>query len=322
MKRYFILTANALVGEVGTTFNLPNYEGALYTANRQTTFLNMLGGVNAGLTTPNKEFATAQLFDLPSPSQPAISENQSVQGVEPTHVARRQEKNVTQIFQEAIDISYVKLANAGRLQGINSEPAKDIVADERDFQITQKLKKIARDLNYVFHNGQYHLAATADEADKTRGMLQAIETLGGAVIDAATNSLTKTIVDSLFKLMFNNGATFTDVVLFAGADVKVQISEIYGFAPQDRNIGGINIKQIETDFGTMGVALDPDVPNGTLAAYDLAYISPVFQTVPGKGNLFYEPLAKTGASEKGQVFGLIGLDHAPAFLHGKVINIG
>jgi len=37
--------------------------------------------------------------------------------------------------------------------------------------------------------------------------------------------------------------------------------------------------------------------------------------------LFYEPLSKTGASESGQIFGQIGLDHGPAFMHGVLSNV-
>ena len=50
-------------------------------------------------------------------------------------------------------------------------------------------------------------------------------------------------------------------------------------------------------------------------------IAPVYQPVPGKGNFFLEPLAKTGAGEKYQLFGQIGLDHGPEWYHGKFTGI-
>jgi hypothetical protein len=196
-----------------------------------------------------------------------------------------------------------------------------MVSDEKAFQVDKKLKIISRDLNYVLHNGVYALAGSSAVANTTRGLLPAITDLSGAVVDAGSVTLTKDMVDSLLIAMFGNGASFDNMVILCGANIKVQISNLYAFAPQDRNIGGVNIKQIETDFGNVMVGLDADVPANTLGCYDLSPLSLVFQTVPEKGNLFYEELAKTGASEKGQVFGIIGFDHGPGFLHGRINNI-
>ena len=58
-----------------------------------------------------------------------------------------------------------------------------------------------------------------------------------------------------------------------------------------------------------------------MLAIEVSVCAPVFQPVPGKGVLFYEPLSKTGASESGQIFGQIVLDHGPAFMHGVLGNV-
>jgi len=47
----------------------------------------------------------------------------------------------------------------------------------------------------------------------------------------------------------------------------------------------------------------------------------VWQIVPGKGNFFYEPLARTGAAETGQIFGKFGLDYGADFYHGTITNL-
>jgi hypothetical protein len=54
---------------------------------------------------------------------------------------------------------------------------------------------------------------------------------------------------------------------------------------------------------------------------DLAVCSPVFLPVPEKGVLFYEELSKTGASEKGQIYGQIGLDYGPEEYHGTITSL-
>jgi len=53
----------------------------------------------------------------------------------------------------------------------------------------------------------------------------------------------------------------------------------------------------------------------------MTHCAPVFLPVPGKGFLFYEELAKSGASEKGQIYGQIGLDHGPEIYHGKLTGL-
>ena len=83
----------------------------------------------------------------------------------------------------------------------------------------------------------------------------------------------------------------------------------------------MNISSIETDFFKMGVVWDRFMPAGSLLIADVAHIAPVFQAVPGKGVLFQEELAKTGASDKIQIYGQIGLAHGPAFLHGAITGL-
>ena len=63
------------------------------------------------------------------------------------------------------------------------------------------------------------------------------------------------------------------------------------------------------------------MPNDSILVADIAHVAPVFQAVPGKGVMFEEPLAKTGASDKIQIYGQIGLAHGPAFLHGAITGL-
>ena len=118
--------------------------------------------------------------------------------------------------------------------------------------------------------------------------------------------------------MAGNGAEFVEPVIFCNAFQKQKISDIYGYAPQDRNVGGYNINQIETDFAQLGIVWCPQMTTSTLLIADLAFCAPVFLPVPEKGVLFYEELSKTGASERGQVYGQIGLDYGPEEYHGKI----
>lgn len=315
------------VNGTGTTYNLPNYAGELFTAMpTQTPFLSMIGGLSGGKQTDNYEFPTGVIYDLPDASQPSISESASTKAPESQLVARTQETNVVQIHQETIDLTYAKMSNSGRLSGLNTAGATANPNEEKAFQIQQKLIKIARDVEYSFLNGTYNRAGAADEANKTRGMLELCTSASGTSIAAGDAILTKDILNQLYREMAENGATFSNMVLFCGAYQKQIISDIYmnqfkGQTPATRNVGGYNITEIETDFFKMGVTWNPFMPQNAILLADMTHIAPVFQPVPGKGNFFEEQLAREGASEKIQIYGQIGLAHAPAFLHGAITGL-
>lgn len=312
---------------MGTTWNLPNYAGELFTASHtDTPFLSMIGGLTGGKLTRDFKFTTGQLYDYPEPSQPAISEKASLTAPEATLIARRQESNVTQIFHETIALSYVKQSNMGKLEGLNTAGQQPNPADEKAWQIQRKLVKIARDVEHTFLNGTYAEATDENTPNKTRGMIELCKSATGTNIDAAGAAMSDTLLKNLTRMMADNGASFTNPVLFANSYQKQMITEAFqkqlGFGlPPSRNVGGLAIHEFETDFCKLGIVWNRFMPADTVLVADLAHIAPVFQVVPNKGVLFEEELAKTGAADEIQIFGQIGLDHAPAFLHGCIYGL-
>ena len=78
----------AQVNEIGTSWNLPNYAGELFTASpSQTPLLSMIGGLTGSRQTDNYEFPTAVLYDFPEASQPSISETASATAPAASHSA-------------------------------------------------------------------------------------------------------------------------------------------------------------------------------------------------------------------------------------------
>jgi len=307
------------VSGMGTIWNLPNYSGMLITADQENTpFLSMIGGLNGGKQSQNFEFPLSSQYDYPSASQPAITETTSVTAPTATEGVRTQNKNVCEIHHQAINLSYEKLANQARLSGINTQGQSNNVTDELNWQIAYNLKIIARDIEYSFINGSYQIATDATTANKTAGMLSICSTTD---IDASTATLTKAMIDECMRTMANGGAHFGNMVLFANAFQIQKISDIYGYAPEDRVVGGVAIKQILTDFSTLGVVYNRTMPTDDILIADVSACSPVFQPTPGKGNFFYEELGKSGAAELGQIFGKIGLDYGVEFLHGKITDL-
>ena len=60
------------------------------------------------------------------------------------------------------------------------------------------------------------------------------------------------------------------------------------------------------------------LPADALTVVSLDQIQPVFTNIPQKGVLFEEDLAKTGSSDKTQIYGEIGLKYGNEAAHGVI----
>ena len=302
---------------VATTFDLPNFVGPLFGLTpTETPFLSMIGGLTGGMETRAKEF-TWQTYDLANAAQPAILE-----AAVPTSAqrARSEVSNVVQIFQYGVDISYTKLAAVDQLgPSATTVLGNQPVRNEMDWQLQLKIEQAARDVEYSFLNGAYQLPTDNTTARKTRGILAAIST---NAVDAGTAApLTDTLINTLLRTMFDNGAAFRNPVIFVNSFQKQALSSIYAYAPESRNVGGVNIQMIETDFAPLGVVLDRHMPAGVLGVFDVSVCAPRFLAIPGKGHFFTEPMAKTKASDESQLYGEIGLEYGPETWHGKIVDL-
>lgn len=306
---------------VAYTDTCVNYIGDLFQLGQaDTPFLNMIGGLNGAVRVVNStEFAMSQYWQLGTAAQPAISEADSMTAPTATTITRNQATNVVQIFQEQVSVSYSKLGNANAISGVALTGETQPVRNELDFQIEAHMKKIAKNANYTFLHGAYAAATNNTTAVKTRGVVTAITT--NAIAQTSTPQLTKAMLDELFLKCADNGMDFANAALFVNGYNKQIVSGMYGdYAEQDRNIGGKNIKQIETDFGNVMVVYEPTMA-GTVALLDMGKIKPVAKDIPGKGQLFYEPLSKVGAGEQGQIYGELGIDYANEAFHGKITGL-
>jgi len=152
-------------------------------------------------------------------------------------------------------------------------------------------------------------------------------TIGTATVSVrknATAAPTKSSYDNLFQLVYDNGgiAEGETATIIVGSDQKRNVSNAYADGkanpPASRNVGGVNLQTIETDFGRLNIMLDRWMPKDALAVASLEQLAPVFLRIPGKGHFFEEPLAKTGASDKVQIYGEIGLEYGNEKAHGVI----
>ena len=308
----------------GYLWNLPNYSGQLFTADAiNTPILSALGGLTGGgLQTENFVFPVTSEYDFPAAAQPERTEVQTLEAPAPVHAVRTQVTNVCQVFDQAVRLTYEKMSNRGRLSGINTVGQTNNIADELAWQINYNLQIIARNVEYTILRGAHQEANNENTANKTRGIGAAVALSGGTRVNADSGALTRAMLQELWREMFDAGAMFMNPVLICGGYQKQAISDIYGYAPESRNVGGLNIQQIETDFGNIGVMPAHRFALSTsILCVDMSLMAPVFQPVPGKGNFFYEPKNQPGAAEGGILYGKFGLDHGPAFALGEIYGL-
>lgn len=289
--------------------------------NVRTPFLSMIGGKNR--YTSSVEFVLGQEYASEDGDIPSISESASLTAPEASYITRSQNTNVTQIFQDAVAISYAKMSNMGTLAGANIAGQQANPQNELDFQVANKMKKLARSIEKTFIQGKYNKATNDTEVNKTRGMDQAIVT---NVVEAGDKPLDIWLINDLLEKIRDNGGDISNLVIWANT---VNINQINGSAVEYgmelgkayANEFGIQVRDLLLPIGRTRIALGEFVPAGTVFAFNFDVISPVEQPTPNKGNFFLEELAKTGAGEKYQLFGQIGLDYGNELYHGKITGL-
>lgn len=307
---------------MGTTFNLPNFVGDLFSISPEDTpFLSAIGGLTGGRPAVDKRFEW-EFYDL----RDAEDDRQRLEGADAPNSelrVRANAHNVVEIHQEAVELSYTKMAVGAGGGYETTARGTSPVLDEMLWQMDQQLKQVARDVELSFITGQFAEPADNLTPRKTRGLLQAITTnvkdLNGAV-------LAEEDVNDLFQLAYDNGGLQEGETrtLIGGSAMKRQLTKIFirdhNLQPLSRNVAGVNLMTIETDFGTANVMVDRYMPVDELAAVSLEECAPRFLAVPGKGYFFWEPLAKTGAAEKSQLYGEIGLEYGNEKKHAKIVK--
>lgn len=313
-----------IVGQ-GTTFNLPNFVGDLFNITpTDTPLLSAIGGLTGGKQADAKLFEWS-FYDLRAPADRTRVEGAAAPAAEER--VRASAYNVVEIHQEAVEVSYTKSAAVGQgaTEATTIGASRNPVTDELGWQVDQALTQMALDIEWSFINQTFQNPATNASARKTRGILAAITT---NVTAGGGAQLTETMVlDTMQNAWANGGLQLGETrTLMVNAALKRRLTAIFitgkGFAQeQERNIAGVSVTRIETDFGVVNVMLNRHMPAGDVAILSLEDLAPVFLLIPGKGFLFVEELAKTGASERRQLYGEVGLEYGNERKHAKISNV-
>jgi len=140
-------------------------------------------------------------------------------------------------------------------------------------------------------------------------------------------ALASTTFEDAVQLAYDNGGLTENstATICCNSTQKRALTKAYASAylqadpmAGTRNVGGLALETIYTDFGRFNILLDRHIPRDTIAILSLEQFAPVFLAVPDKGIFFAEPLAKTGASDQVQLYGEIGLQYGAETAHAII----
>lgn len=207
----------------GTTFNLPNYVGELFNVSpSETPLLSAIGGLTGGEEVKSVEFEWQEEDLRGSQENRSRLEGANAQNAEGR--VRRNVKNVVEIHQETVEVSYTKQAATGQTSGVNNDQTNP-VTNELDHQVALALKAKAVDIELSFILGRKHVPTDNTTARRTGGLIEAITS---NVIDlgatfATLSASTDTIAHTATPFANGDALRFTSV----GASTGVRLDRVY-----------------------------------------------------------------------------------------------
>lgn len=236
-----------------------------------------------GGTTPLNIATAASLFVVSS----AALEGADV--TDDTSRPRVRRFNYAQIFKKDLILS-------GTMQAVQQLGG---ISNELDYQRMKKTAEAIRDLEKAVIRGK--------SSGNTLGGSAAYRTMQGVLDYLSTNvatasTLTPSILDDTLRLAWDNGGTDLDLIV-ADANLKRLIDSFnqtrVDVANRDTRYHNM-VSFYESTFGVQEVLLDRWMPPNTL----MVVSSQRIHVTPLRGRTFqYQPIAKTGDSQKGMIVG-------------------
>lgn len=322
------------------SWNLPNFVGELFKLSpMETPFLSMIGGLSGGKSLSAPVWTWQDTLHR-APALTATGRG-LVEGDDAVFTAqkRNERANVVEIFQYGVELTYTKQAATGLLGTVGASPATDAenilgnqpVQNEMAWQLQIKLEQAALDAEISFLTGTF-AHPNDGTARRTQGIIGAISDVAKDSDDAADWSVSgsavngKLMVNETALALFENGAPLdANYGIMLGGASKLLVSGAFqgssgNVMPRSYSRFGVNVTDIETDFGAFPIMLNRHLPAETVVFIDFDICSPAFMPIPGKGHFFLEPLAKSGSYDRQQLYGELGLEYGPQGWHAKVTN--
>jgi hypothetical protein len=173
--------------------------------------------------------------------------------------------------------------------------------------------------------------------DVTTNTFKVSSVVGGAAVNVTADGnadvqllqpLTSVRVLDLVQLVWDTHGinSAAEPTLIVNAGLKRALTKLFitdkGYQEMSRNVAGVSVTQIETDFGKLNLMVERAQSGNRLTFAHLGLIKPAYLLIPEKGFLFTEELARTGAQRKFQLYGEAGLWHGPEQAHARIDDVG
>lgn len=282
-------------------------------------FLAAIGGLNGARRVQSQTFDMSAPYSLDTPAQGNISENTSLTAGTAKFYAKSTVSNAIQIVKKEFIVS--NLRESANAQIVSSTYVGNLpTVSEFDRAAANAQAQFMADWEFTCLQGAYTARNVVGTNVGAGGLVDSTVGITTNTVNASSAALDSDMIGTLLTNMAESGAPMNNIVLVSKPTYINQLNALYGFAPQDRFVGGVQIKQLYTTYGPVGLIMSNAAPANTLIAADLAFIRPVVLPDLGQDVLMRE-YSDGGSAQKGYIEGFIGVDFTHESYHGKVYGL-
>lgn len=329
--------------------NINNFTGELFKITpHRTPLLSASGGLTGGKAI-NSTYFQFQTVD----NAVVSSVTPGSEGGTPNFNGRSRSavQGVLEIFHEAVQITFTAQAAYGEIVPFDlassyknsidklSLEGTNPINDEMAAQLELVLELVAKKAEFQAFNGAFSDGTSSTR--QMRGLDEHCSLSGGNIYfndangdgSGADQKIHWDTVAGAMKKLYDAGAPLREPVLFISPQMLLDLNKELvnptvsgaltgGILPRDRNVGGVDIDTIVTPFGAMGLALSDYLPANKAFIVDMAFVTPVFLNVPGKGTVFIRDLDQGDNARMGKaVYMEMGYDFGPPQYHCEIADI-
>ncbi|MCE5340532.1 MAG: DUF5309 domain-containing protein [Planctomycetaceae bacterium] len=223
--------------------------------------------------------------------------------------------NYTQIFTAGVEVS-----------GTNIAASHLGISDEMDYQKSERLRELIRDLENTIINGGQPAANPQGSASVRRsmkGIVQSIDTnifrTGDSGLPSGTE-LDEAKINYVLRKIWENSCGTVDLIVVGGYQkrkINSFLTASRSFGPADKAYTDM-VSVYESDFGVCRIITSRWVPQDAVLFLDSSRVS----VLPLAGRSFhFKPLASSGDYECGQLIGEYTLEFKNEAAHGVIRDL-
>lgn len=283
-------------------------------------FLAAIGGLNGARRIRSISYDMVASFSLNTGSQGNISETAALAAGTAKFYAKTPVNNVIQTNKYDIIVSDKREAATDEVVSTTFVGEAPQVS-EFDTQSAIQMMQFNADWEFTCLQGTYAARSAVGVAEGSGGLTDSVIGITTNKVNASSAALDSDMVASLMVTMAANGAPMNNIAFVVRPTYLDQLNTLYGFAPQDRNIGGVMLKQIYTSMCPVSIIMTNNAPANTLLAVNMPYVQPVVLPHRGGIDILLKEYMDGGSATKGYLEGYIGVDFKHESLHGKIYGL-